>query len=115
METITKQIEQVAKVAGYLWQKGWAERNGGNIVINITDQLNSKLSPPNNSKLSTLNSQLSWTIRVRDDRKQFDLQKWQAVHSEEEEKHVSIRTMDKMSKESSFAYTMGMNYLFVTI
>jgi rhamnulose-1-phosphate aldolase len=37
METITKQIEQVAEVAGYLWQKGWAERNGGNITINITD------------------------------------------------------------------------------
>ena len=37
METITKQIQQVAEVAGYLWQKGWAERNGGNITINITD------------------------------------------------------------------------------
>ena len=37
------QIEQVAEVAGYLWQKGWAERNGGNIVINVTDQLNPQL------------------------------------------------------------------------
>ena len=37
------QIDQVAEVAGYLWQKGWAERNGGNIVINVTDQLNSQL------------------------------------------------------------------------
>lgn len=34
-----KQIEQVAEVAGYLWEKGWAERNGGNIVVNITDSL----------------------------------------------------------------------------
>ena len=34
-----KQIEQVAEVAGYLWQKGWAERNGGNITVNITDEL----------------------------------------------------------------------------
>ncbi len=33
------QIEQVAEVAGYLWQKGWAERNGGNIVVNVTEQL----------------------------------------------------------------------------
>ena len=40
METITEQIQQVAEVAGYLWQKGWAERNGGNIVINVTDQIN---------------------------------------------------------------------------
>ena len=37
------QIEQVAEVASYLWQKGWAERNGGNIVINVTDHLNSQL------------------------------------------------------------------------
>ena len=37
------QIDQVAEVAGYLGQKGWAERNGGNIVINVTDQLNSQL------------------------------------------------------------------------
>lgn len=30
------EIEKVAEVAGYLWQKGWAERNGGNITVNIT-------------------------------------------------------------------------------
>ena len=30
-------IGQVAEVAGYLWMKGWAERNGGNITVNITD------------------------------------------------------------------------------
>ena len=41
---LTRQIEQVAEVAGYLWQKGWAERNGGNIVVNITDCLHFKLS-----------------------------------------------------------------------
>ncbi|MDR2449654.1 MAG: rhamnulose-1-phosphate aldolase [Prevotellaceae bacterium] len=34
---LTKRINDVAEVAGYLWQKGWAERNGGNITINITD------------------------------------------------------------------------------
>ena len=31
------EIDKVAEVAGYLWQKGWAERNGGNITINITE------------------------------------------------------------------------------
>ena len=31
------EIEKVAEVAGYLWQKGWAERNGGNITINVTE------------------------------------------------------------------------------
>lgn len=30
------EINKVAEAAGYLWQKGWAERNGGNIVVNIT-------------------------------------------------------------------------------
>jgi rhamnulose-1-phosphate aldolase len=34
---LAKQIAEVAEVAGYLWQKGWAERNGGNITVNITD------------------------------------------------------------------------------
>lgn len=33
---LAKQVAEVAEVAGYLWQKGWAERNGGNITINIT-------------------------------------------------------------------------------
>lgn len=30
-------LEQVAEVTGYLWQKGWAERNGGNLTLNITE------------------------------------------------------------------------------
>ena len=55
---LKKAVEQVAEAAGYLWQKGWAERNGGNIVVNVTEQLNSKLSTFNNSQLSTLNPQL---------------------------------------------------------
>ena len=31
------EIDKIAEVAGYLWQNGWAERNGGNITVNITD------------------------------------------------------------------------------
>ncbi|MBQ7623624.1 MAG: rhamnulose-1-phosphate aldolase [Bacteroidales bacterium] len=30
-------LDQCAEVAGYLWQKGWAERNGGNMTYNLTD------------------------------------------------------------------------------
>jgi rhamnulose-1-phosphate aldolase len=30
------EIENTAEVAGYPWQNGWAERNGGNITVNIT-------------------------------------------------------------------------------
>ena len=40
---LRQEIEKVAEVAGYLWQKGWAERNGGNIVVNVTESLNSQL------------------------------------------------------------------------
>jgi len=30
------EIGRIAEVAGYLWTKGWAERNGGNISVNVT-------------------------------------------------------------------------------
>lgn len=36
-------IDQVAEVAGYLWQKGWAERNGGNITVNVTDLVDDEI------------------------------------------------------------------------
>ena len=32
-------LADIAEVAGYLWEKGWAERNGGNISVNVTDLL----------------------------------------------------------------------------
>lgn len=35
--SLAYQINQAAEVAGYLWEKGWAERNGGNITLNITE------------------------------------------------------------------------------
>lgn len=34
---LAREVNKVAEVAGYLWQKGWAERNGGNITINVTE------------------------------------------------------------------------------
>ncbi len=40
---IARQVADVAEVAGYLWQKGWAERNGGNITINITDGVDDEI------------------------------------------------------------------------
>ena len=33
---LRQEVEKIAEVAGYLWQNGWAERNGGNITVNIT-------------------------------------------------------------------------------
>lgn len=40
---LAKEIDKVAEVAGYLWQKGWAERNGGNITINITEYIDDEI------------------------------------------------------------------------
>ena len=37
-------IDQVAEVTGYLWQKGWAERNGGNITVNITEFVDTEIA-----------------------------------------------------------------------
>ena len=34
---LKEQLAEVAEIAGYLWQKGWAERNAGNISINISE------------------------------------------------------------------------------
>ena len=36
-------IDQVAEVTGYLWQKGWAERNGGNITVNVTEHIDDEI------------------------------------------------------------------------
>lgn len=34
---LNAEVEKIAEVAGYLWQNGWAERNGGNITVNVTE------------------------------------------------------------------------------
>ena len=36
-EELKAVVYQIAEVTGYLWQKGWAERNGGNITVNVTE------------------------------------------------------------------------------
>ena len=40
---LAHEVEQVAEVAGYLWQKGWAERNGGNITVNVTEHIDDEI------------------------------------------------------------------------
>lgn len=42
-ETLRAAIDRVAEVAGYLWQKGWAERNGGNITVNVTEYVDDQM------------------------------------------------------------------------
>lgn len=34
---VKKEIEKVSEIAGYLWEREWAERNAGNISINLTE------------------------------------------------------------------------------
>ncbi|MDR2496831.1 MAG: rhamnulose-1-phosphate aldolase [Tannerellaceae bacterium] len=36
---IASEISHIAEVASMLWSKGWAERNGGNISVDLTDCL----------------------------------------------------------------------------
>lgn len=40
---LEREINKVAEVSGYLWQKGWAERNGGNITVNISEFVDDKI------------------------------------------------------------------------
>lgn len=40
---LKSEIQKVAEVAGYLWQKGWAERNGGNITVNVTELVDDEM------------------------------------------------------------------------
>ena len=40
---LEREVMQVAEVAGYLWQKGWAERNGGNITVNVTEYIDDEI------------------------------------------------------------------------
>ncbi len=40
---LAREVNKVAEVAGYLWQKGWAERNGGNITVNITEYVDDEI------------------------------------------------------------------------
>jgi rhamnulose-1-phosphate aldolase len=37
-------VRETSEIAGYLWQRGWAERNAGNISVNITDIFQEEIS-----------------------------------------------------------------------
>ena len=36
---LARDIAELAHTAGYLWEKAWAERNGGNISVDVTEEL----------------------------------------------------------------------------
>lgn len=37
------ELDKIAEVTGYLWAKGWAERNGGNLTQNITEYVDDQM------------------------------------------------------------------------
>ena len=39
-----KIISEIAEVAGFLWQRGWAERNAGNISLQLQENELEKLT-----------------------------------------------------------------------
>lgn len=79
---LRREIEKVAEVAGYLWEKGWAERNGGNIVVNVTQHIDEEikalpaLAPavPMAQKLPDLEGQ--WFFCKGTNRRMRDLARW---------------------------------------
>ena len=48
------EIDRIAEVAGYLWEKGWAERNGGNISVDVT-----ALLADNEKKMPAITEQIA--------------------------------------------------------
>lgn len=42
-ESLKRIILEVAEIADYLWQRGWAERNAGNISVNISELMNKEV------------------------------------------------------------------------
>ena len=41
---IKQVLKDISEVSGYMWNKGWAEKNAGNISVNITQILKNDIS-----------------------------------------------------------------------
>jgi len=46
LDNFQKIMAEIAEVAGYLWERGWAERNGGNISFDVTDFIATEKKQP---------------------------------------------------------------------
>lgn len=53
-DAVQQEIDKVQEVSQYLWQREWAERNGGNISIDITDQVTEKIEQPSDIPMKSL-------------------------------------------------------------
>ena len=67
-------------------------------------------STPLSDKMAT------WKLRIRDNGPQFDLSAWGALHDGDDPiLNPGIRTMTARSPDNTYTYTLGLNYLFVTL
>lgn len=48
-------MDDVSRVAGYLWEKGWAESNAGNMSVNITELMDVQKEKIKNNTVHKLN------------------------------------------------------------
>jgi Na+-driven multidrug efflux pump len=73
--------------------------------------------PPLGPNFTPLSDKMAtWKLRLRDNGHQFDLAEWGAIHKNDDPiEYAAIRAMTARSPENSYSYTLGLNYLFVTI
>ena len=43
---LQKVVDDIAETAGYIWEKGWAARNAGNLSVDVTELVTSKIQSP---------------------------------------------------------------------
>jgi rhamnulose-1-phosphate aldolase len=46
IEGLSRCLKESAEVSAYLWEKGWAERNAGNLSVDVTDLFEERLESP---------------------------------------------------------------------
>ena len=106
---LAKEVDKVAEVAGYLWQKGWAERNGGNITINITEFVDDEIRRMQPiSEVRSIGDLARWpmengsVIRILDDCASYVIIADEAVvPTSELPSHLSVHN-DLLSKNSPY-------------
>ena len=80
--SLKAEVDKVAEVAGYLWEKGWAERNGGNITVNITEHVDDAMrhmcaiAGPFSIGATLPNLKGTWFYCKGTDRRMRDLARW---------------------------------------
>jgi rhamnulose-1-phosphate aldolase len=52
--TLKPVLKEMLEVSGYLWEKGWAERNAGNLSIDVTEHIPLEKSPQRSGSLRKL-------------------------------------------------------------